>query len=231
MPDLNKPLLSFVITVRDRSAFLYEALASIKIQTLEYWECIIVDDYSSEDIRAVVSSMEDERFKYFRNPGTPGISAARNFGNRQALAEWIAVADSDDINVPRRMEATLDAVWANPGCEIVYAPMYFVANGTHDVIYEKCWGPPKREDIYLRNPIAHGSAAYLRSAAYACPYNETLVSAVDYDLWLSFADEGKKFVYFDEPVAIYRIHAGQISWGKSAILQAENAEKARIAHL
>ncbi len=111
---------------KNRGEYLRQALVSLQLQTISDFECIIVDDYSSEDLRGVIDALQDARFIYVKNTGKPGISSARNIGNSLARAEWIAAADSDDIYLPRRLELTLEAINNNPEVDVVHANMYFI---------------------------------------------------------------------------------------------------------
>lgn len=207
----QQPAISVVIAVRDRAELLREALISIQNQTLSDWECIVVDDYSHDDLQVIVSSFNEPRFRYHRNPGKAGVSAARNYGNRQAKADWIAVADSDDINLPNRLEATLHYLSTHPDTDVIYGTIYAFKTGESSL---EPWGRTQsynRELLYSLNFIPHNSVTYRRALVNAIGYDEELEGAEDYDLWLSLADRHARFAFIAETMVLYRRHADQFS--------------------
>jgi glycosyltransferase involved in cell wall biosynthesis len=227
----HKPQVSVVIAVRNRGDYLREALTSLINQTISDWECIIVDDHSTEDINAAVSSVNDARFRLVTNTGKGGISNSRNLGNSLARAPWIAVADSDDINLPRRLEVSLDYSNKNPELDVVYSTMYSFITGNAVL---KNWNharPYDRDTLYEHTIIPHPTAMYRTSVVIPIGYNESLSSAVDYDLWLSLADKHARFGFIEEPLVLYRRHEDQVrgtNEGKKK--QDSNADLARANH-
>jgi glycosyltransferase involved in cell wall biosynthesis len=81
------------------------SLRSVQAQTFRDFECIVVDDGSSngETIRAAVEALADARFRYVRRENGGG-GAARNTGIDQAKGEFIAFLDSDDLWLPQKLE-------------------------------------------------------------------------------------------------------------------------------
>jgi glycosyltransferase involved in cell wall biosynthesis len=93
--------VSIIIPVYNREILLPETLNSILAQTYSNWECIIVDDGSSDGTLSVCYSysQKDSRFKIFSRPATvlKGANGCRNFGYKQANGEFIQWFDSDDL--------------------------------------------------------------------------------------------------------------------------------------
>ena len=103
------PLVSVIVPCRDRSAALAVALRSIRAQTYPRWECLVIDDGSTEDLAAAVAAAgPDERIRLLANVGS-GVSAARNLGVATAQGELITFLDSDNWWLPRRLEAVVAA--------------------------------------------------------------------------------------------------------------------------
>jgi glycosyltransferase involved in cell wall biosynthesis len=97
-PDRSTPLVSVVIPTYNRAALLREALASVRAQQFTGYEVIVVDDGSSDETASVAGSFgHGIRFFQQQNRG-PG--AARNLGIHQALGEFVAFLDSDDVWFP-----------------------------------------------------------------------------------------------------------------------------------
>lgn len=95
---MQNPVVSIILPNRNYAKYIPDAIASIRAQTMPDWECIIIDDASTDDSVEVIRGLigDDARFKLFVNPESVGISAARNVGLDAATGEYIAFLDSDD---------------------------------------------------------------------------------------------------------------------------------------
>ncbi len=113
-----KPRTSVIIPTYNRAYTLAKAIGSIKDQTITDWECIVVDDGSTDETEFVVNTFADDRIRYF-SQANAGQSAARNYGLDKADGEWILYLDSDDALVPQALETMLLAVADKP--EVVFA--------------------------------------------------------------------------------------------------------------
>lgn len=95
---MKNPVVSIILPNRNYGAYVTDAINSIKAQTLSDWECIIIDDASTDDSVDVIKKLiaDDPRFKLVVNPESVGISATRNVGLDMATGEYVAFLDSDD---------------------------------------------------------------------------------------------------------------------------------------
>lgn len=92
------PQFSIVIPTFNRSSELLAAINSIEKQTADDWECIVVDDGSTDNTAELVTRCQsrNNRIKYIRiNHG--GASAARNSGIERSSGKIICFLDSDDL--------------------------------------------------------------------------------------------------------------------------------------
>lgn len=225
------PEISVVITCYNRADYLRETLSGLLQQTLENWEAIIVDDKSTEDLEAVVKSFDDPRFHFYLNEGAKGPSGARNFGNSKARADIIAVADSDDIFLPHRLQITVDSFSEFPDTDVFYGTIYSFPDGSYDFKHYRHFAPYDRDMLYDRDFVPHVTVAYRRTLILEYPYDDSLSSAIDYDMLLNFADREKVFRWTTEPLMLYRRHSDQISTDESRKLkQRENAVLVRGRH-
>lgn len=94
-------LVSIIIPTFNRGHLIGETLDSILDQTYNNWECIIVDDGSTDNTKEVIEEYlkKDSRFLYYHRPKDrlPGGNAARNFGFEVSKGEFIQWFDSDDL--------------------------------------------------------------------------------------------------------------------------------------
>ena len=81
----SMPLISIILPTFNRSELIAETLQSLQIQSYQNWECIIVDDFSTDNINEVVQGFinYDNRFKIIPNKRKKGAQGARN--------TWLAV--------------------------------------------------------------------------------------------------------------------------------------------
>ncbi len=105
------PLVSVVIPAYNSGRFLDEAVQSVIAQTFTDWECIVVDDGSTEDLSRVEKM--DPRVRLVRQ-ANQGPSSARNNGILRAGGDLIALLDHDDLWLPEKLEVQCRAICAAP---------------------------------------------------------------------------------------------------------------------
>ena len=210
------PKVSVVMPTYNRAHYLREALDSILAQTLHDWELIIIDDGSTDNTKELVESYKDSRIKYY-NFGHNGISYSRNIGNLLSRGEIIAVSDSDDVNLPDRLEVTCKEM-EKGNADIIYSSMFhFYDTGEKELIPSH---PFSHERLREGNFIYHPTVAYRRDAAMRCPYNEELEMVEDYHMYLQAAEKGLKFYQLKEPLVMHRLHKEQVSAIKGKEMEA-----------
>lgn len=104
-------MISIIIPLYNTRRYFGKCLDSIKSQTYTDWECIIVDDYSTDgsiDI-ALEYMSKDKRFKVHRNPENLGCGITRRRGINIAKGDWFSFIDSDDYIDNTFLEDMLDA--------------------------------------------------------------------------------------------------------------------------
>lgn len=106
MLSIEYPYVSIIIPTYNRSHILPRTLNSIMSQTLYNWECIIVDDYSTDNTIDVVKYFveKDKRFVLCRNERKKGAQGARNTGVLHSKSSWIIFFDSDNVMHPDMLE-------------------------------------------------------------------------------------------------------------------------------
>lgn len=93
----NNPLVSVIVPVYNVEQYLDECLNSIRQQTYENLEIIVVEDCSTDKSLEVLSKhLNDQRIKLIRHEKNSGLSAARNTGIDAAKGDYIMFVDSDD---------------------------------------------------------------------------------------------------------------------------------------
>lgn len=102
------PLVTIIMATYNRAHLIEETLVSIQNQTYPHWECLIVDDGSTDDTFETLKDfiVNDTRFQYFKRPEKhqKGLPGCRNFGLDNAKGEFIIFFDDDDIVHPLNLE-------------------------------------------------------------------------------------------------------------------------------
>ena len=89
-------MISVVIPTYNREKFLKQAIQTVRKQTYQNFEIIVVDDASKEDNKQIIDSFNDNRITYYRNKTRKGAPFSRNIGIKNAKGEFIAFLDDDD---------------------------------------------------------------------------------------------------------------------------------------
>jgi len=102
------PRVSVILPTWDRLPLLRKAIDSVRAQTFEDWELIVVDDGSTDATHAYVTGLGDDRIRLVALSHGGNVARARNAGARAATADHLAFLDSDDVWLPRKLEIQLE---------------------------------------------------------------------------------------------------------------------------
>ncbi|GGW60274.1 glycosyl transferase family 2 [Winogradskyella epiphytica] len=126
---MNKYLVSIIIPTYNRAHIIGETLDSIIAQTYSNWECIIVDDGSTDTTEQLLKDYmaNESRFQYYKRPDThlPGGNGARNYGFKLSKGDYIQWFDSDDLMVPEKLALEAKALAENDVDFVVSKTKYF----------------------------------------------------------------------------------------------------------
>ena len=117
-------LVSVIIPTWNRAGLIHRTIDSVMAQTYPNWEVIIVDDGSSDNTDAIISSYaeKDSRIRYVYQPNT-GVAAARNLGISMAKGDYLAFLDSDDIWEAWKLELQVACLKSQPELGMVWTEM------------------------------------------------------------------------------------------------------------
>jgi glycosyltransferase involved in cell wall biosynthesis len=117
--------VSVILIFLDEERFLDAAIRSVRAQSFEDWELLLVDDGSSDrspEIARRHSGEDPHRICYVEHPGhvNRGPSAARNAGLAASRGEFVAFLDGDDVWLPERLERAVALLDAHPEADMTY---------------------------------------------------------------------------------------------------------------
>ena len=99
------------------------SINSLLNQTYKNWECIIVDDGSTDNTYEYLMSISDPRIKVFRFINNKGRAFARQKALEESKGKYLAMLDADDLYHPDKLKAQTDIMEANPNISLVCASM------------------------------------------------------------------------------------------------------------
>jgi glycosyltransferase involved in cell wall biosynthesis len=234
---MTNPLISTIIPAYNYGRYLPETLDCLVAQTYKNWECIIVNDGSTDNTEEVAKkyAKNDRRFKYFyqKNQGT---SAAKNEGIKRSSGEYIQFLDSDDLILPSKFENQIKLFLKNKGIDVVYGnARYFFNNDISKLTYSihgdnNEWIPRmngRGKDVikYLasQESIMPISSPLIRKEAIvkAGGFNNNLKYHEDADLFVRLGFNNNYFFYdsSETPLTLIRVHPLSATSKKSNMVQ------------
>lgn len=216
--ESKKPSVSVVIPTYNRANLIGRSIRSVLNQTYADFELIVVDDCSTDNTKDVLMSFHDDRIRYVgldRNSGTPATPT--NVGIRHAVGRYIAVQDSDDEWLPRKLEKQVQVLENAPAIVgVVYTDMWRVAaDGTRArwrsprVMPQDGTVYPKALDYYLAGIGTQTIFARRECFDKVGLFNEAIPMFIDTE-WLIRVSKHYSLYHIDEPLANYYTTPGSI---------------------
>ena len=212
------PLVSILLPARNAAATLPAALASIRRQSEARWECVLVDDGSTDGTRAIAmdAAARDARVRVLAGGGD-GLIAALNEGLRQCRAPFVARMDADDLMRRDRLQAQLESLRADSSLSGVGShvrlfprPLASTRLGEYESWLNSLRTPEDvRRDAFVECPIAHPTLM-LRREAVAAGYADRGWPE-DYDLILDLLTSGRRLGIVPERLLAWRDSARRLS--------------------
>ncbi|RJE70871.1 glycosyltransferase family A protein [Reichenbachiella sp. MSK19-1] len=201
--ESNNPLVSVIIPSYNREALIAETLQSVLSQTYPNWECIIVDDGSTDNTKGVVQQFikKDKRFKLFDRHREPkGAPTCRNIGATKSKGEYLIFFDSDDIMLSDMIKIRANCIDANSKFDLwISAVGVLKQNDTSPRVQKKTL--PISDKITLeefmlpcpRTPKWNTPAVIWRKASFLkLLWNESIPIWQDIDLHIRAIDQSFK---------------------------------------
>lgn len=194
---ISRPLVSVVIPTHNRAVLLAQAIESVRQQTYEHLEIVVVDDASTDATAEVVARISDPRIRYMRHVSNKGGSATRNTGIKAATGMYIAFLDDDDIWHLQKTEKQMEAI---RGYDAVLCSSHHAMSTRHRI---------KKKEICLNDlrqgPFAVGGTGVLMARAEVLKttlFDESLPMGQDWDVFIRIAEK-HRVAYLDIPLLTY----------------------------
>lgn len=184
-PNISNPLVSIFIITHNRSNLLQNAILSALNQTYSNVEVIVIDDYSMDDTAQTVAKIQEENKNlfYFKLPKPSGANAARNQGILHANGYYVTGLDDDDTMTPDRVEKLVKNY--HDDYAYVCSQVSYVFPDKTEKKRLKFFGETITfSDMLYANISGNQVLTTKEMFIQAGLYDEQLVSAQDYDMWL-----------------------------------------------
>ena len=209
------PLVTVLTAVRNGARYIRHAVESIRRQSCDDWEHLIVDDASDDETPEIVASyMEaDPRIRLLRHDVSAGPYAAANTGLASARGRYVVRLDADDVAPPERLASQIAFFEAREGLEAVVGSWRWMDDdGSLGGVAGVHTRSPRvlRWSICVLPGIVHSTACILRSSLEELGGYPEYPTSADLWLWCTLARRGTLGVSSNVLVH-YRRHGGQIT--------------------
>jgi glycosyltransferase involved in cell wall biosynthesis len=223
--------VAVVVPLYNYAGFVVEALNSVKKQTLDSIELIVIDDCSTDTSAKVAMDWIERNGRRFvsatllRNHHTQGLPLTRNVGFAHAEAPFIFPLDADNTIDPRCLWLLLERM-LNSGCSAAHPTLQRFGKCSMRHAAQP-WSPDR-----LRRGNYIDAMALIRKSAWAHVGGYTkggFVGWEDYELWCKFVEAGLWSDPVPDAVAGYRVHGAsmldtQTNKSKQSVVDAIRAE-------
>lgn len=212
---MRKIEISIIIPTYNRAELLFTAIKSAMAQTVRPDEIVVVDDGSSEDIRAVTSSFEADHLRYVRQERS-GAPVARNRGLREARGEYVLWLDSDDQLLPDCIKRHVANLAGRPDIDVSYGDLNICDENLafrQVKAYEDWYGRPMEllGETILDNKIPNPGTLVKKSCHTDLGgFDEEFTRAQDYEFWTRLIPRAK-VGHCGAVVCNWRWHSGNMS--------------------
>ena len=129
-------MISIVVTCYNQGRYLKDSLDSLLGQSFTSWECIVVNDGSTDntEIIALEYCSNDNRFRYLYQDNN-GVSSARNLGIMNCKGDFIQFLDADDAIHPDKLKTQLEILNSNEKIDIIYGSSRYFFDQNPETLY------------------------------------------------------------------------------------------------
>lgn len=210
----GSPTVSVVIPAYNCAAFLRDAIESVKRQTYQDLEVIVVDDGSTDSTLEVAKGLAagwPQMWVLHIEHG--GVARARNRAIEDARGQYIALLDGDDLWREEKLAKCMAYLQAHPKLSIVYHPMPPMDFSGRPIKSRAghCHKGKVTEKLFHRIFINDPSAVFHRRVIDAVGgFDQSLPVCVGHEFWLR-ASTRFEIGLVNEPLALRRLHEMSLS--------------------
>lgn len=164
------------------------ALASLQAQTHEEWECLLVDDGSTDETQSLLSHVTDPRIKYTRLKKNSGRGIASQTALNAARGEWITTLDADDWMYPDKLAVQVEVLSQNRKLCLLSTAVSLITD-RNEITHVQ--SPNSKEGLEIHGPgsslrisFSHPASMMRTAILKLFPYDQRLRRVQDADFLL-----------------------------------------------
>ena len=208
---LGRAEVSVIIPLYNYANYVTEALDSVRRQSLEMLDLIVIDDCSTDGSLAMALDWARQHASRFnrllvlRNHENSGLAATRNLGFDRAETPFVLPLDADNRLLEDCAAACLRALVA-ANAAFAY-PVIRNFGGSDHLIGDQAYAPMR-----LANANFIDAMALIRKSVWAAigGFAPIRFGWEDYDFWCRCAEQGFLGIHLNEVLAEYRFHSGSM---------------------
>ncbi len=202
------PSVSVVIPTYNRLSLLTQTVESVRSQTFQDFEIIVVDDGSTDDTWNWLSRQPDIRAFTHTNQG---IAASRNVGIAEARAPWVALLDHDDLWLSDKLKLQMGFIAENPHIAMVAARHVRMGRRIRNPRRVQWKSGDLFAAVYAESFI-HTSSVIIRKDVLQSigGFDPRYRFADEFDVWLKIARD-YPIAYLDKPLVLIRFYEANTS--------------------
>ncbi|GAB2762627.1 glycosyltransferase family 2 protein [Salinimicrobium soli] len=216
---MSESLVSVIMPAYNSAAFIAESIDSVRQQTHENWELLVIDDASDDETVRVVKALQehDNRIKLHQLPNNQGAGFARNIGIKASKGDYISFLDADDLWMPKKLSVQLEFMKKNDA-EVCYSS-YELVDEEGQRLHKKVEALEKlRFKKLLRANYVGNLTGIYHSGSLGKIYCPLIRKRQDWGLWLLAVKKAGGAKGIEESLAKYRVRKGSISGNKLEML-------------
>lgn len=192
------PFFSVIVTCHNRAHILERALHSLQKQDLRDWECIIVNDGSTDETDLIISSwlLSDDRFRYLKH-GHRGQALTKNAGILASSGLFITFLDSDDEYMPDHLSMRKAMLEEYPYLDLLHGGVSVIG----DPFVPDMHDPTQM--IHLSDCIIGGTFVFSKSAIHSLNGFDNISYGDDTKLYEKAEHAGMNIAKTDYPSYVY----------------------------
>lgn len=217
--------ISVIIPCYNQAKYLKDAIDSVLAQTYSNWECIIINDGSTDHTEtiALAFTTKDTRIKYVKKENG-GLSSARNAGLDVAVGKYIQFLDADDILLANKFETQLNMLTEPATSDKVVLYTNYTCGKAENILEAiPANGNTKfLTEAYLQELILRWESdliipchSFLFSSYFFAEeqirFDETLPNHEDFDCWIAIFSKNPQVLFYNEILCVYRLSPGSMS--------------------
>ncbi len=206
---------SILVACRNKEKFIKDCIGSVLGQTYDNWECVVVDDCSTDGSYKYLETLVDPRFKVFRNESRKFCSSTYAEALKHATGDVCGILDGDDVLSKKAMSVVAKRYNSYPDIDFIYTQHFWCDKSLQKVRTGLSSAPKGRRSLAQmvdagRHCFSHWRTFRLDLADKGVLFPEGLEVSVDKNMGFALEELGKG-AFLPKKVYFYRYYKGNMS--------------------